>query len=78
MLRLALRTSSRTLSRETVSRTLSTVSPIKSGTELYMSLYPEGSTDGGLRLGNVVPDFSAGVHACMHTSDAKIYPPHGP
>lgn len=24
-----------------------------------MSLYPEGSTDGGLRLGNVVPDFSA-------------------
>ena len=23
-----------------------------------MSLYPEGSTDGGLRLGNIVPDFS--------------------
>ena len=24
-----------------------------------MSLYPEGSTDGSLRLGNIVPDFSA-------------------
>ena len=35
------------------------VSPMKTGTELYMSLYPEGSTDGGLRLGNVVPDFKA-------------------
>lgn len=23
-----------------------------------MDLYPEGSTDGGLRLGNIVPDFS--------------------
>jgi len=33
------------------------MSPIKSGTDLYMSLYPEGSTDGGLRLGNIVPDF---------------------
>jgi len=32
---------------------------MKSGTDLYMSLYPEGSTDGGLRLGNVVPDFAA-------------------
>ena len=35
------------------------VSEIKSGTELYMSLYPEKSTDTGLRLGNVVPDFAA-------------------
>ena len=35
------------------------VSTIKSGTELYMSLYPEESTDKGLRLGNVVPDFKA-------------------
>jgi len=26
---------------------------------MYMSLYPEQSTDGGLRLGNIVPDFSA-------------------
>jgi 1-Cys peroxiredoxin 6 len=34
-------------------------SEIKSGTETYMSLYPEESTDAGLRLGNVVPDFSA-------------------
>ena len=25
------------------------------------SLYPEGSTDGGLRLGNVVPDFAAAM-----------------
>jgi len=40
-------------------RTLSSVSSMKSGTELYMSLYPEGSTDGGLRLGNIVPDFKA-------------------
>lgn len=34
-------------------------STIKSGTEAYMNLYPEGSTDGGLRLGNIVPDFAA-------------------
>lgn len=26
---------------------------------MYMSLYPEGSTDGSIRLGNIVPDFSA-------------------
>jgi len=30
-----------------------------SGTSTYMSLYPEQSTDKALRLGNVVPDFSA-------------------
>jgi len=35
------------------------MSPMKSGTDFYMSLYPEGSTDGGLRLGNIVPDFAA-------------------
>merc|ERR1711972_312253 len=35
------------------------MSAIKSGTEMYMSLYPEAATDGGLRLGNVVPDFTA-------------------
>jgi len=35
------------------------LSTIKSGTEMYMSLYPETSTDKGLRLGNVVPDFKA-------------------
>merc|ERR1719408_331757 len=35
------------------------VSPMESGTKLYMSLYPEGSTDGGIRLGNIVPDFKA-------------------
>ncbi|KAL7535060.1 hypothetical protein ACHAWF_005040 [Thalassiosira exigua] len=33
-------------------------STLKTGTKAYMSLYPEGSTDGGLRLGNVVPDFA--------------------
>jgi len=38
---------------------MSTVSPMKTGTDMYMSLYPEGSTDGGLRLGNIVPDFKA-------------------
>lgn len=32
---------------------------MKTGTGFYMSLYPEGSTDGGLRLGNIVPDFKA-------------------
>lgn len=31
---------------------------MESGTKMYMSLYPEGSTDGGIRLGNIVPDFS--------------------
>lgn len=36
-----------------------TLSDIKSGTLAYMGLYPEGSTDGGLRLGNIVPDFKA-------------------
>lgn len=35
------------------------VSGIESGTKKYMSLYPEEATDGGLRLGNIVPDFSA-------------------
>jgi len=31
---------------------------MESGTKMYMSLYPEGTTDGMLRLGNIVPDFS--------------------
>lgn len=31
---------------------------LKTGTAKYMSLYPEASTDGALRLGNIVPDFS--------------------
>lgn len=35
------------------------MSDMKSGTEMYMSLYPEQSTDKGLRLGNIVPDFKA-------------------
>jgi hypothetical protein len=39
--------------------TSSTMDTMETGTKMYMSLYPEGSTDGGLRLGNVVPDFSA-------------------
>jgi len=30
---------------------------METGTKTYMSLYPEGSTDGGIRLGNIVPDF---------------------
>jgi hypothetical protein len=37
----------------------STMDTMESGTKLYMSLYPEGSTDGALRLGNIVPDFAA-------------------
>lgn len=32
---------------------------LKSGTAAYMGLYPESSSDGALRLGNIVPDFSA-------------------
>lgn len=32
---------------------------LKTGTSAYMDLYPEGSTDGGLRLGNIAPDFKA-------------------
>ncbi len=32
---------------------------LKTGTSAYMDLYPEKSTDGSLRLGNIVPDFSA-------------------
>jgi 1-Cys peroxiredoxin 6 len=34
------------------------VSEMETGTKLYMSLYPEQSTDSALRLGNIVPDFS--------------------
>ena len=41
-------------------------STMESGTKLYMSLYPEGSTDGGLRLGNIVPDFK------MDTTQGKF------
>ena len=37
----------------------STMDSMESGTKMYMSLYPEDSTDGGLRLGNIVPDFAA-------------------
>ena len=32
---------------------------VPSGSEAYGKLYPETSSDGILRLGNVVPDFSA-------------------
>jgi len=32
---------------------------VPSGTTTYMSLYPETSSDKALRLGNIVPDFSA-------------------
>ena len=35
------------------------VSAMKTGTELYMSLYPEKSTGAQLRLGCIVPDFKA-------------------
>jgi 1-Cys peroxiredoxin 6 len=48
-----------------------TVSSMETGTAFYMSLYPEGSTDGGLRLGNIVPDFSCettqGTWESFHT-----------
>mmetsp|Transcript_31081 Transcript_31081/g.46868 ORF Transcript_31081/g.46868 Transcript_31081/m.46868 type:complete len:331 (+) Transcript_31081:56-1048(+) len=39
-------------------RSMSTMDKMETGTPLYMSLYPEGSTDGGIRLGNIVPDFA--------------------
>ena len=35
-----------------------TMDDLKTGTAKYMSLYPEASTDGALRLGNIIPDFS--------------------
>ena len=38
---------------------MSTMDDLKSGTSAYMNLYPEASTDGSLRLGNIVPDFAA-------------------
>lgn len=38
-------------------RAMSTMDTMETGTKTYMSLYPEGSTDGGIRLGNIVPDF---------------------
>lgn len=41
------------------SSAFSTMDSMESGTKMYMSLYPEGSTDGSVRLGNIVPDFSA-------------------
>lgn len=37
----------------------SAMDTLKTGTAAYMDLYPEKSTDGGLRLGNIVPDFAA-------------------
>ena len=43
----------------TTPKVSSTMDSMESGTKMYMSLYPEGSTDGSLRLGNIVPDFSA-------------------
>ena len=39
--------------------TSSNMDDLKSGTAAYMDLYPETSTDGALRLGNIVPDFKA-------------------
>ena len=39
-------------------RSMSKMDTMETGTSLYMSLYPEGSTDGGIRLGNIVPDFA--------------------
>ena len=42
----------------TTARGMSTMDTMETGTKMYMSLYPEGSTDGAVRLGNIVPDFS--------------------
>ena len=39
-------------------RAMSTMDTMETGTKTYMSLYPEGSTDGSIRLGNIVPDFA--------------------
>mmetsp|Transcript_15368 Transcript_15368/g.20370 ORF Transcript_15368/g.20370 Transcript_15368/m.20370 type:complete len:83 (-) Transcript_15368:1095-1343(-) len=35
-------------------RTMSTMDSMETGTKTYMSLYPEGSTDGGKKRKNVV------------------------
>jgi hypothetical protein len=35
------------------------IDTMETGTKLYMSLYLEESTDGAIRLGNIVPDFKA-------------------
>jgi 1-Cys peroxiredoxin 6 len=47
------------------------ISDIKTGTETYMSLYPEKSTDSGLRLGNIVPDFGAWARATHMSSSGR-------
>ena len=49
---------SRSYSRATAVR-MAAMDDLKTGTSAYMDLYPEQSTDGGLRLGNIVPDFAA-------------------
>jgi 1-Cys peroxiredoxin 6 len=38
---------------------MSCAAAVPSGSEAYAKLYPEKSSDGVLRLGNVVPDFEA-------------------
>ena len=48
------------------------MSEMKTGTELYMSLYPEKSTDSGLRLGNIVPDFGAWTRATHVSSGCSV------
>ena len=47
------------------------ISDIKTGTETYMSLYPEKSTDSGLRLGNIVPDFGVWARATHVSSSGR-------
>eukprot|EP00977_Amphora_coffeiformis_P010767 scaffold2519_cov168-Amphora_coffeaeformis.AAC.4 len=54
----AMQLSRLTASYSTSTMRLSKMDDLKSGTSAYMDLYPEASTDGGLRLGNIVPDFS--------------------
>eukprot|EP00471_Norrisiella_sphaerica_P004845 CAMPEP_0184479902 /NCGR_PEP_ID=MMETSP0113_2-20130426/1438_1 /TAXON_ID=91329 /ORGANISM="Norrisiella sphaerica, Strain BC52" /LENGTH=269 /DNA_ID=CAMNT_0026858069 /DNA_START=231 /DNA_END=1040 /DNA_ORIENTATION=+ len=53
-----------TISRAAASRPVSAVysrgfASVPSGTETYNKLYPEKSSDGVLRLGNIAPDFAA-------------------
>mmetsp|Transcript_26313 Transcript_26313/g.63420 ORF Transcript_26313/g.63420 Transcript_26313/m.63420 type:complete len:295 (-) Transcript_26313:198-1082(-) len=43
----------------TVTRNTRNFAAVPSGSEKYNTLYPESSSDGILRLGNVAPDFSA-------------------
>ncbi len=63
-------------------RFTSTTNTMKTGTKKHMSCYPEGFTDGGLRLENIVPDFSMetthGNFNSFHEQKKKVGHPFQP